>query len=233
MSRTVLALRHLAFEDLGCLEPVLAQAGWDVTYLDIGVDRLDAVDPQEADLMVVLGGPIGAYEDDRYPFLVQEIHLLERRLAGGRATLGICLGAQLIARALGARVYPARAKEIGFAPIQITAEGRASCLAPLAEGPVLHWHGDTFDLPRGATRLASTEICDNQAFAWGPRVLALQFHPEAGDDRFERWLIGHTLELSMAGIDVAALRADHAAFAPDLGRRASAWSRRWLAEAVA
>lgn len=228
MSRTVLALRHLAFEDLGCFAPVLANAGWDVRHLDVGVDRLDGIDPVEADLWIVLGGPIGAYEDDRYPFLASEISLLERRLEAGRATLGICLGAQLMARALGARVYPGRAKEIGFAPIRLTEEGRTSCLAPFTDGPVLHWHGDTFDLPRGATRLASTEICENQAFAWGRNALAVQFHPEAGDDHFERWLIGHTLELSLAGTDVVALRQNHRALAPDLARRSAACLERWL-----
>jgi GMP synthase (glutamine-hydrolysing) len=117
MSRTAVAIRHLAFEDLGCFGPVLKQAGYQVQYCDIGVDDLGTIDPVKTELLVVLGGPVGAWEEDKYPFLRPEIDLLERRLAADRPTIGICLGAQLMARALGARVYPGREKEIGFAPI--------------------------------------------------------------------------------------------------------------------
>jgi GMP synthase (glutamine-hydrolysing) len=134
-----------------------------------------------------------------------------------------------MARALGARVYPAAEKEIGFAPVALTREGRASCLAALEGEPVLHWHGDTFDLPGGAARLASTRVCENQAFACGANVLAVQFHPEAGGPGFERWLIGHTLELSAAGVSVARLRAEHRALEAGLRARAEACLGRWLA----
>jgi GMP synthase (glutamine-hydrolysing) len=104
--------------------------------------------------------------------------------------MGICLGAQLIARAAGARVYPSGVKEIGFAPITLTEAGCDSCLAAFADDPLtLHWHGDTFDLPEGATLLASTPGCRNQAFSLGPTVIGFQFHPEAGGPGFERWLI--------------------------------------------
>lgn len=200
-------MRHLAFEDLGSFGPVLESAGFDVTVMDAGVDEL--VEPVvHSDLVVILGGPIGAYEEDRYPFLIDERRALAQRLRDGRPTLGICLGAQLMAAALGARVYPGAQKEIGWGPLQLTAAGEASCLARLAGQPVLHWHGDTFDLPEGAERLASTALYANQAFALGPNALGLQFHPEVEARRFEQWLIGHAAELSAAGIDITRLRSD-------------------------
>lgn len=228
MPKTAIAIRHLAFEDLGAFEPVLVREEFEVRYWDIGLDDLAQFDPLQPDLLVVLGGPIGVYEEDRYPFLTTEIAKLRTRLAAGRPTLGICLGAQLIARALDAAVHPGPHKEIGFAPIALSTAGRTSCLAAFDDAPVLHWHGDTFDLPPGAELLASTAICPHQAFALGPTVLAVQFHPEAGGPGFERWLIGHTLELSQAGLDAAALRSENARLGPGLRQRAEACLQRWL-----
>lgn len=169
---------------------------------------LNSPDPVGADLLVVLGGPIGAYEDDRYPFLADELNILKRRLRAGRPALGICLGAQLMARALGARVYPGPAKEIGWSLLTLTEAGRSSPLRHLSETSVLHWHGDTFDLPVGARLLASTPICANQAFAIGSRALALQFHGETEGGDIERWLIGHACEIAAAGLDPRSIRAD-------------------------
>ncbi len=163
-------------------------------------------------------------------FLREEIGLLEQRLAAGRPTVGICLGAQLMARALGARVHSGPEKEIGFAPVALAGEGRASCLAAFDGSPVLHWHGDAFELPGGAVRLASTRACENQAFAYGRNAIGFQFHPEAGGGGFERWLIGHAFELAQAGVDVPALRAAHEARAPDLERRADACLTAWLGQ---
>jgi GMP synthase (glutamine-hydrolysing) len=205
--KRAIAIRHVAFEDLGALAPVLAARGYQAVYLDAGVDELDRVDLDAGDLLVVLGGPIGAYEDHVYPFLRDELRLIETALRRGVPTLGICLGAQLLARALGAHVYPGPAKEIGIAPIVLTAEGSQSSLRHLTRDRlVLHWHGDTFDLPQGATLFASTDITANQAFAVGRKVLGLQFHLEAEAVGFERWLIGHAGELAAARIDIAGLR---------------------------
>ena len=110
--KTLVAIRHVAFEDLGAFEPVFRDAGYAIRYCDMGLDNPADIDPASS-ILVVLGGPIGAYEDDKYPFILGELRLLERRIAAAYPTLGICLGAQLIARALGARVYPGPAKEIG------------------------------------------------------------------------------------------------------------------------
>ena len=119
--KTLVALRHLAFEDLGLLAPLMQAQGWRVHYYDLGVDELWKIDLSQVDLLVILGGPIGAEDDERYPFLVDELQLLRERLATQRPMLGICLGAQLIARAMGARVQPMGRKEIGYAPIALTA----------------------------------------------------------------------------------------------------------------
>lgn len=227
-SKTAIAIRHVGFEDLGAFASILDAFGYKTRYLDVGIDSL--VDAQEADLLIVLGGPIGAYENDLYPFLAYEVEILRDRLARSKPTLGICLGAQLMARALGAAVFPGPAKEIGFAPIRLTTNGRASCLAPFSDSPVLHWHGDTFDLPEGATRLAATEICKNQAFSVGPNALAVQFHPEAGGTGFERWLIGHAFELSVAKIDVCALRDTNSALSATMLNRAHECFSIWLAQ---
>ncbi|MBR1217703.1 glutamine amidotransferase [Bradyrhizobium sp. U87765 SZCCT0131] len=230
MPKTVVAIRHVHFEDLGIFAPALADSGYAISYRDAGVDDLRAPAVEDADLLAVLGGPIGAYEDDKYPFLTEEIALIEQRLAAGRPTLGICLGAQLMARALGQRVYPGPAKEIGWAPVNLTEAGRAGPLRHLDNVAVLHWHGDTFDLPDGADRLASTAVCLNQAFAIGANALALQFHPEVEARTFERWLIGHAAELAQASLTLPALRADTRAFAAAADRHGRACLDQWLQE---
>lgn len=205
-----LAIRHIAFEDAGLLAPILAARGIDLNYVEAGIDPLDMDRLLQPDLLMVLGGPIGVYETNAYPFLVEEIASLRARLDAGRPTLGICLGAQLIAAALGARVAAGPAKEIGYAPLTLTDEGRRSVIAPLEDVAVLHWHGDNLDLPTGAECLAATSHCPNQAFTIGKHVLGLQFHIETPPQALERWLIGHTCELASAGIDPVSLRAQAA-----------------------
>jgi GMP synthase (glutamine-hydrolysing) len=211
MTKTLLAIRHVAFEDLGGFEVPLKAAGYQLRYADMGVD--DVVGFGDPDLLAVMGGPIGAYEDDLYPWLREEIGFIRARLKAGRPVLGICLGAQLMARALDARVYPGRAKEIGWKSLNLTKAGE-KLLGALDGLPVLHWHGDTFDLPAGAINLASTDVCENQAFSVGRHALAFQFHPEAQEPGFERWLIGHTGEIAATpGVSVPQLRADTKAMA--------------------
>ena len=221
----------MAFEDLGLLAPIMEREGWNVSFCEAPVDDLSHSSIRDADLLIVLGGPIGVYETDSYPFITREIDLLERRLAQGLPTLGICLGAQLMAKALGARVHAGPVKEIGWGSVTLSDAGHASSLKPLAEGaPVLHWHGDTFDLPAATARLASNQNYENQAFAFGSNALALQFHLEADPRQLEEWYVGHAVELAATQISVRDLRAKTAEVAKIVARTADRVFTRWLAQ---
>jgi GMP synthase (glutamine-hydrolysing) len=228
---TVIALRHVAFEHLGNFAAVLDRRGWTTAYREAPTDDLAAPELDAAELLIVLGGPISAYQEALYPFLREELAVIERRLAAGKPVLGICLGSQLMARALGARVYPGAAgKEIGWAPLALSDAGRRSCLAPLGDGtPVLHWHGDTFDLPPGTVRLGSTPRYENQAFAYERHGLALQCHIEVEAPMLEHWYVGHTCEVaSTPGVSVPTLRAESARSAPLLAPVAARCLAAWL-----
>lgn len=214
LPKTIYAIQHLAFEDLGSLEEVFYQLGFRVRYFEAGIDDLSKAFEYEG-LTIILGGPIGVYETEDYPFLQKEIDLLKVRLEKNLPTLGICLGAQLIAHALGARVYAGHVKEIGWSALQLRLV-KKNPLLHLGDTPVLHWHGDTFDLPENATLLASSSIYSNQAFQIGKNILALQFHIEVSAESLEKWLIGHTCELRKANINIPQLRADNQLYATAL-----------------
>jgi len=230
MSPVALAIRHLGFEHLGLLHPLLHDRGYDVRYLDVAAEPIDSGAVTSAELLVVLGGPIGVNDTDRYPFLLDEFTALRARLTTQRPTLGICLGAQLLARALGAAVSAGPATEIGYAPLTLTPDGATSALRHLADVPVLHWHNDCFDLPDGARHLAFTARCPHQAFAVGTHVLGLQFHLEPDYRDNEHWLVGHAEALLTAGIDPRTLRRHAVVAGPELGRRAVDVITEWLEE---
>ena len=221
-----LAVRRVTFEDLGLLGPLVSSRGYGVRYHDAGVQPIDAETLLAPDLLIVLGGPIGS---DTYPFIVDEIAAVAARLAAGKPTLGICLGAQMMAAVLGARVAPGPAKEIGWAPLQLTAESRKSPLAPLGTA---HWHGDNCGLPSGCTRLTATEHCPVQAYTAAPAKFAQQFHLETEPAQFEAWLVGHTVELGKAGIDPRRLRQDARAFAAATREAGQKVFSAWLDTAV-
>jgi GMP synthase (glutamine-hydrolysing) len=224
--RNAIAIRHVAFEDAGTLEPVLSERGIALRYLDAGIDDLSPA--KDADLLLVLGGPIGIYEVDRYPFLKQELATIEEAVKKSVPVIGICLGCQALAAVLAARVYPGKQKELGWDELTLTKVGKESPLGVLDGVRILNWHGDTFDLPVGATRLASTPITPNQAFAYGPKVLALQFHVELPERDLEKWLIGHTLELATSKVDLAKMRADTARYAPAVNEASKTLFNTWL-----
>jgi GMP synthase-like glutamine amidotransferase len=178
-SRSIHWFQHAPFEGLGTIETWMDVRGHVPT-----VTRFHANDPFPAinaiDWLIVMGGPMGVYDQDGHPWLADEIELIGKAMAAGKTVLGICLGAQLIAAALGAKVYPNTHKEIGWFPVRLTDEGRRS---PLLQGfppelSVFHWHGDTFDLPAESTHLMTSAGCVNQAFGYGDRVIGLQCHLE-------------------------------------------------------
>ena len=214
LPETIYAIQHLSFEDLGAWEDRLYSLGFRVRYVEAGIEDLTRA-LSHTGLTIILGGPIGVNEIHDYPFLQKEIDLLKVRIKNNLPTLGICLGAQLIAHALGAQVYAGPKKEIGWSSLKIHPIEH-NPLTALTETKVLHWHGDTFNLPEGAERLASTECYPNQAFRVGSNILALQFHAEVAHDSLEKWLIGHTCELRQARIKISALRQDNQYYALSL-----------------
>ena len=229
MQKEVVVIRHVHFEDLGIFNGPLSDAGYNVRYCDLDAEPFSTLDPLEPDLLVVLGGPVGVYESDTYPYLGEECALLATRLAAGRSTLGICLGAQQIAKALGAEVGPMGHKEIGFGPLSLNDAGRVGPLRHLEGIPVLHWHGDAFQIPDGAENLASTPLCATQGFSFGSNVLALQFHPEVDVSAgIELWLTGHAAELAGAGIDPRVLRVQAARIGPELREAGQKMLAEWL-----
>lgn len=164
-------LQHAAFEGLGCIADWANVKGHPVTVTKFYEDAA-LPGPQDVDMLIVMGGPMGVYEEAIYPWLAAEKAFIRNMIELGKPVLGICLGSQLIAAALGARVYRNEQKEIGWFPVQFKEE-----LAP-AGTTVFHWHGDTFDLPEHAVHLASTSVTPHQAFRLGEKVFGLQFHFE-------------------------------------------------------
>jgi GMP synthase (glutamine-hydrolysing) len=226
MTKRALIVRHTPFEGAAGFRLPIEQAGYRferINVSDAGFTSLDWLDPE---LVVVMGGPMGVYERDAFPWIDGEVTGIATRIAAGLPTLGVCLGSQMIAAALGAKVFPGPVKEVGFAPVTLIGMGETSSLRHLAGVPLLHWHGDTFELPAGAERLAETPNYANQAFRIGDTVLALQFHPEMGEDpRFAEWLQDVDY-ISEAGTTPDALDAEHTR----LGSAAVAAGRAMLTE---
>ncbi len=175
-------LQHVPFEGLGAIEPWLGAAGYEVTRTPM-YESVELPTPEEIDFLVVMGGPMSVNHEAELGWLVPEKRLVRAAVESGKPVFGVCLGAQMIASAMGARVYRNREKEIGWFAVRAvepaTADGDGD---PIFRFPpsteVFHWHGDTFDLPRGAVHLARSEACDNQAFQLGRSTIGLQFHLE-------------------------------------------------------
>ncbi len=221
-------LRHVEIEDLGYLGEALEAAGVNFGYID--AETLTQAEPPLAEALIVLGGPISAYDTDDHPYLAREIELIRKHLRARRPVLGVCLGAQLLAAAAGARVYRGtRGKEIGWASVQLTEAGRAD---PIwhgfpAEFTTFHWHGDTFDVPPAAELLASSASYV-QAFRIASHAYGVQFHPEVVPAQLADWIIAYQLELERERLDSQAVlgvpdAAAHRRLALRFGQNLARW----------
>ncbi len=227
--RHALVVRHVPYEGLAGFAQPIEAAGYAIERVGATDDGFGKVDFVAPDLLVLMGGPMAVYERAENPWIDGELARLAERLEAGLPTLGICLGAQMIAAALGSKVERGPIREVGFAPIELTQAGRGSPVAALDGVPVLHWHGDVFDLPEGAILLARTKAAP-QGFVLGD-ILALQCHPEMGvpGDPLDRWCEGSDDYVAGAGTTIPVVRADHAR----LGPAAVAAGRRMLADWLA
>ena len=225
--KTLLAIRHVQHEDLGSYALLLSQSGYAIRYVDAATADFAALAQESFDLLVVMGGPISVNDCADFPFIAPELKVIEARLKRALPTLGICLGSQFLAKALGAEVRRGAGVEIGWKPLHLTDAGKSSPLKHLT-GPVFHWHGDVFDLPADARSLASTDLAPHQGFSWG-KALALQFHPEVTARGLEQWYVANAGELAEQGLQPAELRRAAAAHAADLQEQGAAMLLEWLA----
>ncbi len=210
----LLVCQHVPFELLGTLNPLFKSFGFRIKYVNFGRYPKSRPSLDGYHGLIVLGGPMSVYDDAGFPHLLTEVELIRDALQRGIPILGICLGAQLLARALGASVRPNPRKEIGWYDVSLTEEGRLDPLfGHFAQSErIFQWHGDTFDLPDQAVRLAHSEACENQAFRYGEHAYGLQFHLEVDAALIERWLSVpvHLAEIEELGgtIDPNSIRAE-------------------------
>jgi GMP synthase-like glutamine amidotransferase len=183
--------QHVPFEGLGVIQQWIETHGHSISVTRV---YQDGILPRIADIdfLIVMGGPMGAYDENIFPWLIKEKQFIAETIRQKKKVLGICLGAQLIASALGANVYANTQKEIGWYPVILTETGKKSVFFKSFPGQftVFHWHGDTFDLPEGAQCLAESKACKHQAFSYGGHVLGLQFHLELRPEHVEM-LVGN------------------------------------------
>ena len=212
MSR-ILVFQHVAAEPLGTLDPLIRRRGHRIRFVNFEREPEAQPDVDRYRGLVVLGGPMHVEDQASRPHLRTELRAIERMLGQGKPVLGICLGAQLLAHALGAQVKHQPVPEIGWYRLRVTEAGRSDpVLAPLGEeAPVFQWHGRHFEIPRSAVHLARSETCEQQAFRWGEKAYGFQFHLEMDEALIERWLAtpGYRAELERReGLhDEAAIRA--------------------------
>ena len=189
----VLVIKNVSNEGPGTIEDHLRIGNIPCTIIDLDQGQ-PLPDILSYSHVVIMGGPMAVYEMARTPYLRDEARLIEKAIKTGKHLLGVCLGAQMLAHVLGSRVYPGSAKEIGWYDVSLTDDGMMDrCMAELAvdsrkTAQVFQWHGDTFDLPTGAIRLASSELFPEQAFRYADRVYALQFHIEITPGIVGGWL---------------------------------------------
>jgi GMP synthase (glutamine-hydrolysing) len=234
MIKNAFVIRHVGEERLGSYREVFEEDGITYHYIDAAHDDLES-QAFDADLLVIMGGPIGVYDCDYYPFLKSEMKILEKRIAQDKPTLGVCLGAQLIAASLGAKVYKGSSgDELGWHPIEVNERGMKTPVRHLdaAHTSMFHWHGDTFDLPKGAELLASNAQYQHQAFSYGKNILGLQCHAEVTERMLREWFILFVRQVVGPNkvMDLHELRQQTAANAPVMKEQAKKFFREWIRE---
>lgn len=182
-------LQHVPFEGPGSIEPWLRSAGFEISNTQFFAST-DLPKVNEIDLLVIMGGPMSVNDEPLFPWLAQEKNFIRDVIESGKPVLGICLGAQLIANAMGAKVYQNPVREIGWFPVQGVASAGASAFSFPPSLEVFHWHGETFDLPPDATLIARSEACEHQAFQLGRSVIGLQFHLETTPESAQK-IVSH------------------------------------------
>jgi GMP synthase (glutamine-hydrolysing) len=229
--KQVWAIQHIGYEDLGSFEPVLKSRGFEVKYFcsrHVDYKGLFAHDP---DLLVVLGGPMGVYETEKHPWIHAEEKFITERIECEKPILGICFGSQIIAKALGAKVYKGQqGKEIGWSKITVNPYGLKTPLRHFDghQTQMMHWHGDTFDLPDGAVLLASSKKYNNQAYSYADHVFALQCHPEVTEAKLKLWYSSSKSEIEEIKTTVEALKADAMAYNQKLTEQTALFLNEWL-----
>src|SRR5262245_51289547 len=204
---TILVVQHASCETLGTIEPCLRARGLTARYIRVQDGEKVPASIGDACGLIVMGGPMSVYEYDRLTHLMQEMRLIGSALAAHRPVLGVCLGSQLLAHVLGAKVYPGKQKEIGWHEVNLSAAAQHDPLwreAPL-QFPAFHWHGDVFDLPSTAECLASSELTACQAFRSGPSAYGILFHMEVTESLIDGMAAGFPDELAAAGGNVSEL----------------------------
>ena len=185
-----LILQNASHEGAGTIEDYFKKNNIAYTTVDLSKKGYKIPDPSDYNALIVMGGPMNVYETDEFPYLIEEEKIIKTAIEKNYLVLGICLGAQMMAKALDAKVTKGKTKEIGWYDINLTEDGiEDKALGPLGNKvKVFQWHGDTFDIPSGAVRLAGSELFPNQAFRYGKRAYALQFHLEVTEDIIKNWL---------------------------------------------
>lgn len=226
-----LILCHKSTADAGAFEQVLRERGHEIDMRLAFKEGIVGIDPLEHDLTIFMGGPMGAYQADIFPYLNDETDYIEKRLAKDKPYLGICLGAQLMAKALGSNVFPGvSGKEIGWHPIQVNETGMKTPVRHLddAHTQMMQWHGDTFDKPKDAVLLASSSMYKNQAVSYGKNALGVQFHPEVNESNIELWLAVGQNELQQVGLNVSLLRQQTLEHLPTMRKQRNKFFNEWL-----
>lgn len=230
-----LILCHKSQLDSGIFKDILEAKGYEID-LHLGYhDEVGGIDAEEHDLAIFMGGPMGVYQADIFPYLNNELKYIEQRLAKDKPYLGVCLGAQLMAKALGSNVFPGLpGKEIGWHSIEVNEEGMKTPLRHLdvSQTKMMQWHGDTYDKPKDAVLLASSAMYKNQAVAYGKKALALQCHPEINPGNIEMWLATGFHELQQVGLNVPALRAQTQENVSILNRQSTLFFNEWLDQVI-